>query len=197
MLNVPLPTPGKDRVLFAIENCILSVEVPPKEGLPHADVWIFYTILTLSFSFIAFHMIQKIIWLPMKMFILLRSDDVITIFSFYFMQISFQPLVQCLDVDNLIRLFTAVLLERRILLRSNKYTSDLDILASRCFPFQWTSVRHDWASFQYFYLSPLLHLFDWFIHPINSNDKIKDVIGSRSIVEPREPCMVDLMLYTA
>lgn len=41
------------------------------------------------------------------------------------MQISFQPLVQCLDVDNLIKLFTAVLLERRILLRSNKYFSNL------------------------------------------------------------------------
>lgn len=39
------------------------------------------------------------------------------------MQISFQPLVQLLDVDNLITLFTAVLLERRILLRSNKYVS--------------------------------------------------------------------------
>lgn len=36
--KVPLPTPGKDRVLFAIENSLLSVEVPPKEGLPHADV---------------------------------------------------------------------------------------------------------------------------------------------------------------
>lgn len=36
-------------------------------------------------------------------------------------QISFQPLVQCLDVDNFIKLFTAVLLERRILLRSDKY----------------------------------------------------------------------------
>lgn len=36
--NVPLPTPGKDRVLFAIENCLLSVEAPPKESLPHADV---------------------------------------------------------------------------------------------------------------------------------------------------------------
>uniref|UniRef100_A0A7N2MPS3 UDENN domain-containing protein n=1 Tax=Quercus lobata TaxID=97700 RepID=A0A7N2MPS3_QUELO len=69
--NVPLPTPGRDRVLFAIDNCLLSVEAPPKDGLPHADI-------------------------------------------------SFQPLVQCLDVDNLIKLFTAVLLERRILLRSNK-----------------------------------------------------------------------------
>ncbi|EEC70939.1 hypothetical protein OsI_02530 [Oryza sativa Indica Group] len=35
--NVPLPTPGKNRVLFAIENCLLSVEAPPKEWLPHAD----------------------------------------------------------------------------------------------------------------------------------------------------------------
>ncbi|KAG6502546.1 hypothetical protein ZIOFF_034830 [Zingiber officinale] len=35
--NVPLPTPGKDRVLFAIENCLLCAETPPKEGLPHAD----------------------------------------------------------------------------------------------------------------------------------------------------------------
>ena len=37
------------------------------------------------------------------------------------LQISFQPLVQCLDVDKLLLLFTVVLLERRILLRSNKF----------------------------------------------------------------------------
>ncbi|PPD82495.1 hypothetical protein GOBAR_DD20583 [Gossypium barbadense] len=37
--NVPLPTPGKERVLFAIDNCLLSVEVPPKDGLPQADVF--------------------------------------------------------------------------------------------------------------------------------------------------------------
>ncbi|EPS64327.1 hypothetical protein M569_10454 [Genlisea aurea] len=36
--NVPLPIPGKDRVLFSIENSLLSVEVPPKETLPHADI---------------------------------------------------------------------------------------------------------------------------------------------------------------
>lgn len=35
-------------------------------------------------------------------------------------QMSFEPLVQALDIDNLIRLFTAVLLERRVLLRANK-----------------------------------------------------------------------------
>ncbi|KAL3640758.1 Scytalone dehydratase [Castilleja foliolosa] len=74
--NVPLPTPGKDRVLFAIENSLLAVEVPPKDGLPHVDI-------------------------------------------------SFQPLLQCLDVDNFIKLFTAVVLERRILLRSDKiFSSD-------------------------------------------------------------------------
>lgn len=72
--SVPLPTPGKERVLFSIESCLLSVEAPPSDWLPHADI-------------------------------------------------SFQPLVQCLDVDNLVTLFTAVLLERRILLRANKYLS--------------------------------------------------------------------------
>jgi hypothetical protein len=41
--------------------------------------------------------------------------------EFTLLQISLQPLVQCLDVDKLILLFTAVLLERRILLRSNKF----------------------------------------------------------------------------
>lgn len=92
--NVPLPTPGKDRVLFAIENCLLSVEAPPKEALPHADI-------------------------------------------------SFQPLVQCLDVDNLIKLFTAVLLERRILLRSNKYTLLTLVSEAIChliYPFRWQHV---------------------------------------------------------
>lgn len=45
--NVPLPTPGQDRILFAIENCLLSVEAPPKEGLPHADVpsCLFYNLI--------------------------------------------------------------------------------------------------------------------------------------------------------
>ncbi|KAJ6387069.1 hypothetical protein OIU78_016901 [Salix suchowensis] len=36
--NVPLSTPGKDLVLFAIENCLLSVEAPPKDGLPHVEI---------------------------------------------------------------------------------------------------------------------------------------------------------------
>uniref|UniRef100_A0A0E0FNF4 UDENN domain-containing protein n=1 Tax=Oryza nivara TaxID=4536 RepID=A0A0E0FNF4_ORYNI len=92
--NVPLPTPGKNRVLFAIENCLLSVEAPPKEWLPHADI-------------------------------------------------SFQPLVQCLDVDKLIQLFTAVLLERRILLRSNKYTLLTLVSEAIChliYPLRWQHV---------------------------------------------------------
>ena len=92
--NVPLPTPGKDRVLFAIENCLLSVEAPPKEGLPHADI-------------------------------------------------SFQPLVECLDVDNLITFFTAVLLERRILLRSDKYSLLTLVSEAIChliYPFRWQHV---------------------------------------------------------
>lgn len=50
--NVPLPTPGKDRVLFAIENCLLSVEAPPKEGLPHADVWVHFALYNLKFFFL-------------------------------------------------------------------------------------------------------------------------------------------------
>lgn len=89
--NVPLPTPGKDRVLFSIENCLLSVEAPLKTGLPHADI-------------------------------------------------SFQPLVQCLDIDNLIKLFTAVLLERRTLLRANKYSLLTLVSEAMChliFPFRW------------------------------------------------------------
>lgn len=92
--NVPLPTPGKDRVLFAIENSLLAVEVPPKDGLPHADI-------------------------------------------------SFQPLVQCLDVDNFIKLFTAVLIERRILLRSNKYSVLTLVSEAIChliYPFRWQHV---------------------------------------------------------
>ncbi|KAK6154007.1 hypothetical protein DH2020_013646 [Rehmannia glutinosa] len=92
--NIPLPTPGKDRVLFAIENSLLAVEVPPKDGLPHADI-------------------------------------------------SFQPLIQCLDVDNFIKLFTAVLLERRILLRSDKYSLLTLVSEAIChliYPFRWQHV---------------------------------------------------------
>ncbi|CAL5362519.1 unnamed protein product [Camellia sinensis] len=89
--GVPLPTPGKDRVLFAIENSLLAVEVPPKDGLPHADI-------------------------------------------------SFQPLMQCLDVDNFLKLFTAVLLERRVLFRSNKYSLLTLVSEAMChliYPFRW------------------------------------------------------------
>ncbi|KAF9592710.1 hypothetical protein IFM89_016942 [Coptis chinensis] len=92
--SVPLPIPGKDRVLFAIENSLLSVEAPPKEGFPHVDI-------------------------------------------------SFEPLVQCLDVDNLIKLFTAVLLERRVLIRSNKYSLLTLVSEAIChliYPFRWQHV---------------------------------------------------------
>ncbi|XP_073147897.1 DENN domain and WD repeat-containing protein SCD1 isoform X4 [Henckelia pumila] len=92
--KVPLPEPGKDRVLFAIENSLLAVEVPPKDGLPHVDI-------------------------------------------------SFQPLFQCLDVDNFIKLFTAVLLERRILLRSDKYSLLTLVSEAVChliYPFRWQHV---------------------------------------------------------
>ncbi|KAB1212617.1 Myotubularin-related protein 13 [Morella rubra] len=92
--NVPLPIPGENRVLFTVENCLLSVEAPPKDGLPHVEI-------------------------------------------------SFQPLVQCLDVDNLIKLFTAVLLERRILLRSTKYSLLTLVSEAIChliYPFRWQHV---------------------------------------------------------
>ncbi|KAH9621135.1 hypothetical protein KSS87_023807 [Heliosperma pusillum] len=39
ILNVPLPTPGQDRVLFSVNNYLLSLEAPPEYGLPHADVF--------------------------------------------------------------------------------------------------------------------------------------------------------------
>ncbi|KAL5726231.1 Scytalone dehydratase [Ranunculus cassubicifolius] len=92
--SVPLPIPGEERVLFAIENCLLSVEAPPKNGLPQADI-------------------------------------------------SFEPLVQCLDVDNLITVFTSVLLERRVLIRSNKYSLLTLVSEAIChliYPFRWQHV---------------------------------------------------------
>lgn len=35
-------------------------------------------------------------------------------------ELSFQPLVQCLDIEKFTRVFTAVLLEKRVLLRASK-----------------------------------------------------------------------------
>lgn len=52
--KVSLPTPGKERVLFAIENCLLSVEAPPKDGLPHADVWSSNSFYFLSYVILIF-----------------------------------------------------------------------------------------------------------------------------------------------
>ena len=37
-----------------------------------------------------------------------------------FLQISFHPLLTCLDVDNILRVFTALLLEKRVLLLGSK-----------------------------------------------------------------------------
>lgn len=105
MSNVLLPTPGKERVLFAIENSLLSVDFPPKDGLPHADV---------SASTFSDLIDGKSVLIKHWLLCFL-------IIAYLLEQISFQPLVQCLDVDNFIKLFTAVLIERRVLLRSNKY----------------------------------------------------------------------------
>lgn len=56
--NVPLPIPGENRVLFTVENCLLSVEAPPKDGLPHVEVWtLFISCVLLSFA----HMIEKLL----------------------------------------------------------------------------------------------------------------------------------------
>ncbi|CAM6088951.1 unnamed protein product [Calypogeia fissa] len=94
VLAVPLPGPGNGQVLFAVENFLLSVEAPPKSGLPYAAM-------------------------------------------------SFQPVVQCLDIDNVIRLFTAVLLERRVLLRASKYsvlTMVAEALTHLIYPIKWQHV---------------------------------------------------------
>ncbi|KAL2342501.1 hypothetical protein Fmac_003786 [Flemingia macrophylla] len=92
--SVPLPTPGKERVLFAIENCLLSVEVPPNDGLPHADI-------------------------------------------------SFQPLVQCLDVDNLIVLNEYVRLKYSLLTLVSEYSLLTLVSEAIChliYPFRWQHV---------------------------------------------------------
>ena len=51
--HVTLPTPGKNRVLFAIENCLLSAEAPPKEWLPHADVCFLFPFVLMLFSLVS------------------------------------------------------------------------------------------------------------------------------------------------
>ncbi|KAI5083987.1 hypothetical protein GOP47_0000156 [Adiantum capillus-veneris] len=94
VLSVPLPSPGGGTVLFSIENHLLSIEVPSKADLPHADL-------------------------------------------------SFQPLIQCLDVDNVIRLFTAVFLERHVLLRASKYSLLTLVAEAIChllYPIKWQHV---------------------------------------------------------
>lgn len=94
VLNVPLPNLGESRILFAMENFLLPIELPDKDGLPHADL-------------------------------------------------TFQALMQCLDIDNVIRLFTAVLLERHVLLRANKYSLLTIVAESIChliYPIKWQHV---------------------------------------------------------
>jgi len=48
-------------------------------------------------------------------------------------QISFQPLVQALDIDNILTLFTAVLLEKKILLRASRQGAALPAGHAACF----------------------------------------------------------------
>eukprot|EP00271_Cylindrocystis_brebissonii_P022094 TRINITY_DN830_c0_g9_i1.p1 TRINITY_DN830_c0_g9~~TRINITY_DN830_c0_g9_i1.p1 ORF type:complete len:1306 (+),score=216.55 TRINITY_DN830_c0_g9_i1:618-4535(+) len=57
-------------------------------------------------------------------------------------EISFLPLIQCLDVDNLIRLFTAVALEKRVLLQASKYvllTTVAEAVRNLIYPLKWMS----------------------------------------------------------
>ncbi|KAJ6411410.1 hypothetical protein OIU84_008055 [Salix udensis] len=61
--DVPLPTPGKDLVLFAIENSLLSVEAPPKDGLPHVELnlscLLWFTIIRRWFEFDFLGMLEE------------------------------------------------------------------------------------------------------------------------------------------
>lgn len=38
VMSVPVPSGGKGQVLFSLESYLLTVEAPPKDGFPHADV---------------------------------------------------------------------------------------------------------------------------------------------------------------
>lgn len=77
----------------------------------------------LAFSAVCFYIF--LVGYTLLGFLLLLNIDLVVLYDISLMQISFQPLVQCLDVDNFIKFFTAVLLERRILIRSHKCESDL------------------------------------------------------------------------
>ena len=35
---LPLPSPGMGQILFSVDCYQLTVEAPPKDGFPHADV---------------------------------------------------------------------------------------------------------------------------------------------------------------
>ncbi|GJP36339.1 hypothetical protein CLOM_g20858 [Closterium sp. NIES-68] len=61
-------------------------------------------------------------------------------FSLPFVQLSFHPLVRSLDMDNIILLVTAVLLEKRILLRASQYellTLVAESVSHLIYPFKW------------------------------------------------------------
>ena len=45
VMNVPVPDQGSGSVLFGVENYLLSVQVPPKDALPHADVCLHFFLL--------------------------------------------------------------------------------------------------------------------------------------------------------
>ncbi|XP_024518570.1 DENN domain and WD repeat-containing protein SCD1 isoform X2 [Selaginella moellendorffii] len=56
---------------------------------------------------------------------------------------SFQPLLQCLDVDNVLQLFVSILLERRVLLRANKLSLLTMVAEAVChliYPIKWQHV---------------------------------------------------------
>ena len=48
-MSVPLPSPGMGQILFSLDCYQLTVEAPPKDGFPHADVSYFYSLTDYSF----------------------------------------------------------------------------------------------------------------------------------------------------
>jgi hypothetical protein len=74
----------------------------------------------------------------------LWNDSKIELLTFLrWLQMSFEPLVRCLDVDNVLRFFTAILLERRVLLRANKYSVLTMVAEAVChliYPIKWQLV---------------------------------------------------------
>lgn len=65
--SVPLPSPGKGQILFSVENYLLTVEAPPKDGFPHADVRHQSLLLFISWKAIFVCMSQPIMGTKMKL----------------------------------------------------------------------------------------------------------------------------------